>query len=1519
MGFLLLFLLLSPITVDAAIKGKGLSTGGSPICNTLTDPMERDLCHFVTGIYPDGLLTNWLNPGLPGHLDHAPMRDYAEPRDQQALSESASMLALYAALIGDRTTFDYLFDVSAPAEIGGMGAPMSSTQESPYYFASPNLGLLHWILDKDGYKKGSDAGWLANAAGEENRWLEALSIADRKFPDPKYRRFANWLAQGLIGAADFSAGAIGNFEDPGTPEEFDDYLLRSYFGWTRDFTDFGTTTASNLSYNNLMGWRYATQLGQESRSLYRMTDSISGVDPVTIADFYSKVLSYTTPLMTDSIQHCGTDLPRVMYDIERHFYYGEILTPNLACLPPLMPAVSSTEAEGCVEPHRAVSCTASSSQDDVNCRACTCEKAFDDDTRSTRWASRWSDDEWIALEFSEPVTIDGVVLKWEAAYAVTYTIDVSDDGVTWTSVYTETNGNGGTDELHFPLTTTRHIRMHGLKRGTAWGYSLWEFEVYRGGTSSLTALDLAQRGGAYARVSGDTALWETGRRILNWYKARYPAIAAAYDPCTGAPLPGWENGEQPSIMADLTELAAEYGDCDFARQVIEEKLRPKLTADPDNPLNGSVGASAFENLEVLLALRHMDERCCCSDATVTNVTTTTATVTWTTDVPADSTVTWRGIHRIFDDFVPTDEYVQAVLYDPSEYYRRNPAITPSVLKAKITKDLADMRAGNFNTVVLYPLLDELDSHILAETERVGLKVAFRLEQYIVPNCPGAPFNWEPADVDCIIAFYRDDFTYFQAYPDALLFYLINLPLDDTSISRPTTLQLRQYVAYFYQKVKALDPNHAIYANTHYGGADNLPQAPVADLVDGVTLTVYNTRESWAPYDCATIPNFADPDYKIVCKDQYDYFSDKAFTENGLAALGKPLVIDQTGFAYEYVSPTQTNGKVADKATKFKAIHILARVLKERPQLAGWGYFEWLDKETEANWGLLNEGRVYDPTPVITHTVVLTGLNPGAGYRLTVESGDSISSGHVFTTTALPSTANHPRITITAPPYGNAIAEDHYVIRWADADPDSNATIALFYDRDDRGTDGIMITDGLREDDETDVFTWTVPSILTGAFYIYARISDGENLPEYDYSSGMLVTSLEQIPVARARGPITIDGALNEAAWSDARPLTYAIHPLANGGTTATTRALWDDEFLYVGFDVADTQVETASEDWNDDSVSISINNGRFRCRQGVGGAGEGNCERALQLKPGTTFNQRGDTDTGFTVEMSVPWSQVRVIPNPGDIVPADVLSVDHDGNPGGSWDDPATIFSKISWDGDSSVDTTGRSLLLVRPPLFLPLIQKNYAPPTPTPTRTATPTATPTPTFTPSRTSTFTPTPTNTSTSTRTSTPTNTATSTPILVTIPASAYPFPSTGISVRAGDQLSFSASGAWYCGLGWTGPDGDSRIKEPNSPVPNAGLCALVGMIGDHPTPTADCCFFIGSANQITATQNGMLYLGSNDSLGKCDWINPGSCYNDNLGSVSVWITERRQATLTTLSPARRVFARHIVTDDMASNRR
>jgi hypothetical protein len=298
--------------------------------------------------------------------------------------------------------------------------------------------------------------------------------------------------------------------------------------------------------------------------------------------FYRKVLSYTAPLMAASAGHCGTDLPRVMYDVGSHFYYPELLAPNLACTAPITATASSTETGH--PPAWAVDCD-----------------------RETRWSSHFSDDQWIALEFGQPLTLDGAVLDWETAHGRAYTIDVSQDGTTWRPVYTETNGPGGLDVIQFPAQTTRHIRMRGLERGTVWGYSLYEFQIYHGGgTSSLSALDLARRGAVYAAGGKDPALWAMGSGILAFYKARYPALAAAYDPCTGDPFPGWENGDWPSIWANLAELAAAYGDDEFARQVIVERIYPKLIDRPNDPLDGTVGESAFENLELLLALRHMD-------------------------------------------------------------------------------------------------------------------------------------------------------------------------------------------------------------------------------------------------------------------------------------------------------------------------------------------------------------------------------------------------------------------------------------------------------------------------------------------------------------------------------------------------------------------------------------------------------------------------------------------------------------------------------------------------------------------------------------------------------------------------------------------------------------------------------------------------------------------------------------------------------------------------------------------------
>jgi len=174
--------------------------------------------------------------------------------------------------------------------------------------------------------------------------------------------------------------------------------------------------------------------------------------------------------------------------------------------------------------------------------------------------------------------------------------------------------------------------------------------------------------------------------------------------------------------------------------------------------------------------------------------------------------------------------------------------------------------------------------------------------------------------------------------------------------------------------------------------------------------------------------------------------------------------------------------------------------------------------------------------------------------------------------------------------------------------------------------------------------------------------------------------------------IEVDGSLDDPAWSEAVTLTYASHPEENGLSTATARFLWDGEYLYVGFDVSDTQVETAdlSIPWDGDSVSILVHDGGIaEYRQSVG-AGQ-NDDKKYRLKAKTSLNNPLDTDTGYTVEMRIKWQDS---PSLGRRLPIDLLSVDHDGNPGGPINEP-TIFSKISWDGDQVITTAEGSLILV--------------------------------------------------------------------------------------------------------------------------------------------------------------------------------------------------------------------------------
>lgn len=118
-----------------------------------------------------------------------------------------------------------------------------------------------------------------------------------------------------------------------------------------------------------------------------------------------------------------------------------------------------------------------------------------DDSLNTRWSSAWfagdndnpadpnldgdPNDEWIIADLGESIDIDNIILYWEAAYGREYDIDLSYDGYIWRTAYQEKNGNGDQDNIVLDTVKSgRYIRIHGIQRGTQYGYSIWEISVY---------------------------------------------------------------------------------------------------------------------------------------------------------------------------------------------------------------------------------------------------------------------------------------------------------------------------------------------------------------------------------------------------------------------------------------------------------------------------------------------------------------------------------------------------------------------------------------------------------------------------------------------------------------------------------------------------------------------------------------------------------------------------------------------------------------------------------------------------------------------------------------------------------------------------------------------------------------------------------------------------------------------------------------------------------------------------------
>jgi endoglucanase len=97
----------------------------------------------------------------------------------------------------------------------------------------------------------------------------------------------------------------------------------------------------------------------------------------------------------------------------------------------------------------------------------------------TRWSSAFQDNQWISVDLGTSRSVSRVVLTWEAAYARSFRVQISDDPDfrTWSDLYATSGGTGGTQSLDV-FGQGRYVRLLGQTRATPYGISLYELQVY---------------------------------------------------------------------------------------------------------------------------------------------------------------------------------------------------------------------------------------------------------------------------------------------------------------------------------------------------------------------------------------------------------------------------------------------------------------------------------------------------------------------------------------------------------------------------------------------------------------------------------------------------------------------------------------------------------------------------------------------------------------------------------------------------------------------------------------------------------------------------------------------------------------------------------------------------------------------------------------------------------------------------------------------------------------------------------
>jgi hypothetical protein len=173
-------------------------------------------------------------------------------------------------------------------------------------------------------------------------------------------------------------------------------------------------------------------------------------------------------------------------------------------------------------------------------------------------------------------------------------------------------------------------------------------------------------------------------------------------------------------------------------------------------------------------------------------------------------------------------------------------------------------------------------------------------------------------------------------------------------------------------------------------------------------------------------------------------------------------------------------------------------------------------------------------------------------------------------------------------------------------------------------------------------------------------------------------------VRRATSRIVIDGKLDDKAWASAPVIEFIFPWESQTGAKQKTRArlLWDDDYLYVGYECDDTDIvalrgERDDPTYLDDAVELFVNpkpaqntvyfglemNARavlydYLMVDSQYAFKRFNLEGVLLASfIRGSLNTRGDEDHGWSLEVAIPWVNFEELakrPVPGTVWPANL-------------------------------------------------------------------------------------------------------------------------------------------------------------------------------------------------------------------------------------------------------------------------